>query len=84
MGAAPPACAPTPPPACVATAGCDPGAFLGTDTKTQGSFQGVYGASGHKFLGLGMKPPATLPAFVQSVNVSGAREWAWPAMSTAV
>ena len=76
VGVPAPACTLPPPAPCVAAAGCDPATFLGVDTKTQGDFQGVYGASGFTFFGLG-KTPSQLPAFVQSVNISGAAVRTW-------
>lgn len=85
VGVAPPVCPPTPAPPCNPVAGCNQLTFLGTDTKTQGRFSGVYGASGTHFFGNGPAHSDHLPTYVQSITVSGAvREQVWPAASTAM
>src|SRR5262249_28041534 len=62
--------------------GAPPGgsaAFVGTDTTTQGSWQGAYGAQGYNVVG----DAVSYPSYAQ-VSVSGASTYVWAGSTTDV
>jgi hypothetical protein len=59
------------------TAGSNPATFVKTDTSTQGSWQGVYGAQGYD----AANGPLSLPGYAQ-VTLSGQQSWTWAASTT--